>query len=158
MTGIKVPAFTDLVIPYGKLRLMDQLLHNGKLVLVEKIQQTPNLPWGDETYTRVDVDYRSDDGRRYSIDRRDDELCAVKREIPSPLTYDGFRSMIAEGTHTAFRKATDHALAMPIHRLIGELPPEEWSSVVEFIADPIWGAVVLGVDPESLARSARHSS
>lgn len=157
MTEVKVPVFTDMIIPFSKVAPGDQLLHNDVFVLVELVKTTDGQPWGDGIYTRVDVDYRTDDGHRYSFDRRDDTLCAVRRQVISPLTYDGLRSMIAEGTHTAFRKATDHALAMPIHRLIGELPPAEWSNVVEFVTDPIWGAMVLGVDPGSFARS-RHAS
>lgn len=144
-----MPVFTDLIVPCDKVLKGDQLLRSGKLVLVECVRHIPDQPWGDETYTRIDIDYRADDGRTYSFDERDDTLCAVKRRVVSPLTYSGLRSMIAEGTHTAFRKATDHALAMPIHRLIGELPPSDWSSVVEFVADPIWGAIVLGVDTSS---------
>lgn len=41
---------------------------------------------------------------------------------------------LSEAIHTAFRKATDCAEAMPIHRLIESMDPDEWARVVEFVA------------------------
>jgi hypothetical protein len=55
-----------------------------------------------------------------------------------PLAYEDFCAMLAEGFHTAFRKATDHSLAVPIHHLIRELPRQEWAAVVLFTAQPLW--------------------
>ena len=54
---------------------------------------------------------------------------------------DSVVGAIAEGTHTAFRKATDWDKAMMIHRLIDEMPMEDWGQVVDFIADGVWSAV-----------------
>lgn len=51
------------------------------------------------------------------------------------MNRDDFLSMLGEGFHTAFRKAGDSATATQVHRLIGNLAPEEWSSIVEFVAD-----------------------
>jgi hypothetical protein len=45
------------------------------------------------------------------------------------------RSMLGEGFHTAFRKATECEQAMPIHRLIGEMPDGEWSRVIDWLVD-----------------------
>ena len=42
---------------------------------------------------------------------------------------------MGESVHTAFRKGTNTgAKSMEIHRLIRELPHEEWKGVVEWIA------------------------
>ena len=144
-TGIKVPVFEDLVIPWEKVQPQDQLLREGELVLVTRVTCIYDEPWGkDDTYTRVDVSYRTDDGHDFTSDHRGDKLCAVKREVKQPFTYSSFRSMLGEGTHTAFRKATDDPLAMPIHRLIEQLGPGEWSEVVTFVADPIWDLLTAG--------------
>ena len=51
------------------------------------------------------------------------------------MTRDQFVSLLAEGIHTAFRKATDCPQAMPIHRLISEMPNDEWGHVVGWVAD-----------------------
>lgn len=51
------------------------------------------------------------------------------------LTRQQFEERAGEAFHTAFRKAIDHPLAMPIHRLIGELPADDWSAVLGFAAD-----------------------
>lgn len=44
-------------------------------------------------------------------------------------------AQLGEAIHTAFRKAIDHPNAAQIHRLINELPPEEWGRIVDWIAD-----------------------
>lgn len=46
---------------------------------------------------------------------------------------EDFSSMLGEGFHTAFRKGTDCPQAHPIWKLIQEMPPGEWSAVVEFV-------------------------
>jgi hypothetical protein len=46
--------------------------------------------------------------------------------------------MLGEGFHTAFRKAIDGPDAMPIHRMISDMRPEDWSAVIRFVADPLW--------------------
>jgi hypothetical protein len=49
------------------------------------------------------------------------------------ISESDMRAMLAEGFHTAFRKAIDSPLAMPIHRLIGELPDDDWAAVLDFV-------------------------
>lgn len=58
------------------------------------------------------------------------------------ITYSELTSMLSEGFHTAFRKAIDGPDAMPIHRLIGNMRPEDWSAVISFVADPLWKIVL----------------
>lgn len=53
------------------------------------------------------------------------------------MTEADLRSMVAEGFHTAFRKAVDHPYATVIHKLIRELPPEDWAAVLDFVVRPI---------------------
>ena len=48
------------------------------------------------------------------------------------------RSMVAEGFHTGFRKATDHDLAHPIWKMIQELPGEHYAAVVDFVVEPLF--------------------
>lgn len=57
------------------------------------------------------------------------------------VTYSEFSSMLAEGFHTAFRKAIDGPDAMPIHRMISNMSDEDWSCVIEFVADPTWDLI-----------------
>lgn len=52
--------------------------------------------------------------------------------------YEDYRHYFGEGMHTAFRKASDHPSAFLIHRLITELPDEEWSAIVDFVAREVW--------------------
>lgn len=54
------------------------------------------------------------------------------------MTRDEFSSLLAEGVHTAFRKATDCHQATPIHRLISEMPNEEWGSVIDWVVDGLF--------------------
>lgn len=51
------------------------------------------------------------------------------------ISRDAFEGLIGEGFHTAFRNAVDTARAATIHRLIADMPPEEWSKIVGFVAD-----------------------
>lgn len=39
--------------------------------------------------------------------------------------------------HTAFRKVSDHDNTVKIHRLISELPEDDWLSILEFVYDRI---------------------
>jgi hypothetical protein len=50
---------------------------------------------------------------------------------PEPRAVDV--GVLAEAIHTAFRKATDDAAAMKIHRLIQHMPPQAWGAIVEFV-------------------------
>lgn len=50
--------------------------------------------------------------------------------------YD-LRSLIAEGFHTAFRKASDHSAAHTIWMAIRKLPDDEWSQIIDFVAEGI---------------------
>jgi len=51
---------------------------------------------------------------------------------PTTLVYN---DLVSEGFHTAFRKASDHPLALEIWGLIRDLPAEEWNSVIGFVLD-----------------------
>lgn len=50
---------------------------------------------------------------------------------------DDLRAALGEGFHTAFRKAADSAEATVIHRLIGDMQPEEWSAVIDFVTNGV---------------------
>jgi hypothetical protein len=77
------------------------------------------------------------------------ELRRLRAELhalggPYGVTDDDIMSMIGEGFHTAFRKATDDPHAMVIHTLIGKLCEDRagdgrtaWSAVVSFTAGPV---------------------
>ena len=47
------------------------------------------------------------------------------------------KSVLGEGFHTAFRKATVGYTANDIWRLIKELPDEEWNAILEFVYEGI---------------------
>lgn len=54
-----------------------------------------------------------------------------------PLTrteYNDTKTLLAEGFHTAFRKASDHPNAHQIWLLIRELPSDDWGNVIDFVA------------------------
>lgn len=53
------------------------------------------------------------------------------------VTDGAIRSMIAEGLHTAFRKASDSPESLVIHRLIDGMPHEEWRGITDFVAGPL---------------------
>lgn len=58
---------------------------------------------------------------------------------------------LAEGIHTAFRKATDCDQAHPIWKLIQDMPDEEWGRVVSFIVEGFGPAFIknyLDADPD----------
>lgn len=61
---------------------------------------------------------------------RDDQVIALP-----PMTVAELRSLLGEGFHTAFRKATDDPLAFPIHRLIQQLGDGEFTAVLEFVIE-----------------------
>lgn len=44
-------------------------------------------------------------------------------------------SNLAEGFHTAFRKASEHPTSHQIWKLIKELPSDEWGRIIDFVAD-----------------------
>lgn len=50
--------------------------------------------------------------------------------------YDEISSLLAEGFHTAFRKASSHPKAHEAWSAIRNLPSSEWNSVIEFV---MWG-------------------
>jgi len=52
--------------------------------------------------------------------------------------YDAFRSMLAEGFHTAFRKAVDSDEAWQVWKLISKMPAGDWAEIISFVADPTW--------------------
>jgi hypothetical protein len=53
------------------------------------------------------------------------------------LTDSDIHSMVAEGFHTAFRKAVDSPEAVVIHKLIKDMDPETWAAIIDFVANPI---------------------
>lgn len=54
--------------------------------------------------------------------------------VPSPEFSKKFRSYLGEGIHVAFRKGTDSRGALAIWKAIQDLPSDEWSAVVDFVA------------------------
>ena len=44
---------------------------------------------------------------------------------------------LGEGFHSGFRKAADCKEAMPIHRLINEMPREDWLAVIHWVVDGV---------------------
>lgn len=50
---------------------------------------------------------------------------------------DFIRSMLAEGFHTAFRKAVNSPRADQIWDLIKAMPSDQWGSVISFVAEPL---------------------
>ena len=58
-------------------------------------------------------------------------------ESPTPEELaEEFKSLLAEGFHTAFRKASDHESSGQIWRLISDLPPDHWRDIIEFATEP----------------------
>lgn len=53
------------------------------------------------------------------------------------VTDSDIRAMLAEGFHTAFRKAVDSPFAVVIHKLIKDLEDGEYAAVIDFTADPL---------------------
>lgn len=53
----------------------------------------------------------------------------------TPEDKEWFREYLGEGMHTAFRKAGTSDKAQQVHRLITMMSGEEWSSIVDFVAD-----------------------
>lgn len=62
------------------------------------------------------------------------------------LTYDDFVSHLAEGFHTALRKAGDSAQADTAWRAIRDMSDDEWGGIVRFVAEPTWEALHQGAD------------
>lgn len=80
----------------------------------------------------------------YGLGRRARDDRAVLRFEPEVL-----RGMLGEGFHTAFRKATDAPLAMPIHRLLSELDPDDWGAVLSFVMDGLAHGTVEAPEPDA---------
>jgi len=55
------------------------------------------------------------------------------------MDYDTFKSLLGEGFHTGLRKAAESPASSQAWNGIREMPPKEWSAVVEFVAGPVWG-------------------
>lgn len=51
---------------------------------------------------------------------------------------EDFRAYLGEGIHTAFRKAGQTRASSQVWNLIREMPPEEWSGIVRFVAVPMF--------------------
>ena len=62
----------------------------------------------------------------------------MNEKLSEDKRYQVFRSMLAEGFHTAFRKASDCDEAWQIWKLIQKMPPREWGRIIDFVADPVW--------------------
>lgn len=71
------------------------------------------------------------------------------------LTDTDIRSMLAEGFHTAFRKAVDHPYAVVIRHLIKDLPPEDWTAVLDFAIDPVISALRAAEEQEKAGQEGR---
>ena len=53
----------------------------------------------------------------------------------TPEDKEWFKDCLAEGIHTAFRKASDHSSAHAIWKLIRTLPGGAWDNIVNFVAN-----------------------
>jgi hypothetical protein len=53
------------------------------------------------------------------------------------VTDGAIRSMIAEGFHTAFRKATDSMEGAIAWKAIRDMDHEEWSAILDFVVGPL---------------------
>jgi hypothetical protein len=58
------------------------------------------------------------------------------------LLGDGFTSYLAEGTHTAWRKATDWDRASEVWNLIQAMPSDEWGDLNRWLGDTLVDYVV----------------
>ncbi len=47
------------------------------------------------------------------------------------------RAVLGEAIHTAFRKASDHPDAVRVWRILNRMPEEEWSAILDWIADSL---------------------
>lgn len=54
--------------------------------------------------------------------------------MTNKANLEWFEEYLAEGIHTAFRKASDSNRSDQIHQLIAKMPPDEWKSIVSFIS------------------------
>lgn len=52
------------------------------------------------------------------------------------------KDLFGECLHTAYRKGIDCDQAMPIHRLISQMPPGEWASYIDWV---LWALRESGV-------------
>jgi hypothetical protein len=59
----------------------------------------------------------------------------TKPITPTVLTRSDLQSIIGEGFHTAFRKATDSPIATDIWAAIRALPDDEWRGILAFIME-----------------------
>jgi hypothetical protein len=55
------------------------------------------------------------------------------------MDYETFKSLLGEGFHTGLRKAADSPESSQAWNAIRAMDPKEWSSVVDFVAGPVWG-------------------
>lgn len=62
-------------------------------------------------------------------------------------TRDRIKSLVGEGFHTAFRKAVDNEQAMPIHRLINDMPAKDWDNIIEFVVSGLEFSGVVFLTP-----------
>lgn len=51
------------------------------------------------------------------------------------MTRDDFRSLLGEGLHTAFRKATDCEEADDIWAAINNMDSSDWNAVLSFVVE-----------------------
>jgi hypothetical protein len=131
----------DLIIPWAEIQAGDLMLVGSELVVVEKMDLLSNQPWGDETYTRVDVTYRYPDGsRKFATDNKGERLAAVRREVPvawdAAVTREDIKSLIGDKLLTWSEESGTMAKAISL--LLGELPADDWRRLVDAIADPVW--------------------
>ncbi len=59
------------------------------------------------------------------------------------FSKEEYISHLGESIHVSFRKASDHKNTTEIHRLISELPEDDWRGILEFIYAGIEGISVV---------------
>lgn len=96
-------------------------------------------PRGDELRGHLLKDHRVRDSSGFRAGVLDDWHHRKHRDAEvidlPPMTVGELRSILGEGFHTAFRKATDDPLAFPIHRLIAQLGDGEFTAVLDFVIE-----------------------
>lgn len=75
---------------------------------------------------------------------------------PSGVTEEDIRSMIAEGFHTALRKAADSMDAAIAWKAIRDMDSEEYSAVCRFVSEPVI-AMLREAETRTAARRRREA-
>lgn len=72
--------------------------------------------------------------RKSMVPKGEPSRKTVKQQLKQldAISFDELRDFLAETIHTAFRKGADGAEADKVWRAIRALPPEQWSSAIEW--------------------------